>query len=1089
MLNRILKFSIEHRFIVISLALAAAVLGFYSLTRLPIDAVPDISSRLVQISTVCPSLTPSEIEKRIAFPVETAMAGIPRLTGTRSLSRNGFCQVEAIFEDDADIFFCRQQVAERLEEIRDILPAGAEPRLGPITTGLGEVYFYLLDMETRPAQAAPDGQAGWQADGGYLTPEGEILRTEGEKLSFLRTLQDWLIKPQLQTVPDVAGVDTIGGYQRQFVIEPDPVRLVAYQLSMKDLTDAVARNNNAIGAGFIEQNGEALIVRSDARVQSCSDIESISVTTRNGVPIWIRDLATVSIGRELRTGAASENGRELVVGTVLMRLGANSRAVARAVDEKIGGIRHSLPPGIRLRTGLDRTTLVDATIRTVRNNLLEGALLVILILFLLLGNIRAAIITALAIPFSFLITALGMEKFGISGNLMSLGALDFGLVVDGSVIIVENCLRHLMIRRQSLGRDLSFSERIETVFTASREVRGATAFGELIIMVVYIPILALTGVEGKMFHPMALTVILALGAALVLTLTFIPAATAIFLGKRLPARENRVMEKARHLYRPVLIHALRHRWIVIGAGLAAFLAATLLFFRLGHEFVPKLDEGNISLQSLRIPTTSLNQSVAMQLQVEKAVAALPEVACMFSKTGTAEVAFDPMPPNISDAYIILKPAAAWPDPALPKAELIKKIQQAAASVPGNLYEVSQPIELRVNELIAGSRGDLAVKVFGDDFSRIAETARQVLQVIQATPGAADVKMNATEGYPTLNFRIRREEAARLGLDMDSLQDLIETAINGREAGFVFEGDRRSPVVIRLAEDHRRDLDRLSKLPVLLTALPAAIPGLSSSHGLPNQTDASHWSIPLNTVVDIINETGPSQINRENGKRRLTVQANVRERDLGSFVEEVHERTGRMQLQPGTWLEWGGQYQNLLSARNRLAVVVPFCFFLIFLFLFASFNSARQALLVFTGVPLALTGGVLSLWLRDIPFSISAGVGFIALSGVAVLNGLVMVSTINQLRRETANLDEAIIQGSLTRLRPVLTTALVASLGFLPMALATGTGAEVQRPLATVVIGGILSSTLLTLLVLPALYRVWNSHPVARPLAMANGEEN
>ncbi len=1075
MLSNVLRLSIQHRWLVLILTAGAAVLGFFSLLRLPIDAVPDISNKIVQITTLYPALSPGEIEKQIAFPIETAMAGIPGLRSTRSLTRNGFSQVEAIFEDKVDIYFARQQVMERLAEARESLPSGAEPRMGPITTGLGEVYVYVIEYEHPGGKdaAATDGPSGWQSDGSYLTPEGERLQTEVELAAYLRTLQDWLVKPQLRTVKDVAGVDTIGGYEKQYLVQPDPMKLVSYGLTMGDLVEALERNNASTGAGFIEHQGEALNVRADGRVRTSDDIGSIVLGSKDGTPYYVRDVASVGVGKELRTGAASQNGREVVVGTVLMLLGGNSRTVATSVTEKVNGIQSSLPPDIRLRPVLVRTELVDKTINTVGHSLAMGAILVIVVLLALLGNIRAALITAMAIPLAMLMTAFGMTRMGISGNLMSLGAIDFGLIVDGAVIIVENCLRMMAEKQRDLGRTLTRKERLHEVFTATKQMIQPSVAGQAIIITVYLPILALTGVEGKMFHPMALTVICALVGAFVLSLTFVPAMVAIFITGQVKEKESWIVSGLKWLYAPALRLTLKLRWIVVPASVLIFAGSLILFTRLGQEFVPKLDEGNMTVQSLRIPSTSLTQSQAMQFNVEKAVSALPEVVLMYSKTGTAEVAFDPMPPNISDGYVILKPREQWPDPDMSKADLVDKIRETVAGLPGNLFEYSQPIELRINELVAGVRGDLAIKVFGDDFEKIAPIVQQVIQIVQSVPGAADVKAGQTEGFPSLSIDIDRRAMARHGLNVADVQDIVATAVGGREAGLVFEGDRRFDIVVRLPEELRSNLNALEQLPIPLPRSEET-PAEPQGMGRDSAGTTLRGTISLGSIATLSLTEGLGQINREDGKRRLVVQANVRERDLGSFVAEVRKRIdAEVKLTPGTWLVWGGQYENLLAARERLMIVVPFCFLMIFLFLFTTFNSAKYAILVFSGVPLALTGGIASLWLRGIPFSISAAVGFIALSGVAVLNGLVMVTYINHLRRKGVGLEEAIMQGSLTRLRPVMMTALVASLGFVPMAMSVGTGAEVQKPLATVVIGGIVSSTLLTLIVLPALYRMWH----------------
>lgn len=1069
MLTHVLKFCIQHRWLVLLLTLGVAALGAHSLAKLPIDAVPDISSKIVQVTTLYPALTPTEIEKQIAFPIETAMAGIPGLTSTRSLSRNGFSQVEAVFDDDIDIYFARQQVLERLAEARESLPSGAEPRMGPITTGLGEIFVYVVEYEHPGGNGAAtaDGKPGWQSNGSYLTPEGDVLGSEHEKAGYLRTIQDWVVKPQIRTVKDVAGVDTIGGHEKQYLVEPDPMKLVSYGLTMDSLIESIEKNNSSTGAGFIEHKGEAYVVRADGRVRTADDIGAIVLGTKDGTPIYVRDVAGVSVGKELRTGSASENGHEVVVGTALMLLGANSRTVSEGVSEKVKEVQKSLPPDVRIRPVLVRTDLVDRTIDTVKHNLALGAGLVIAILLLLLGNIRAALITACAIPLSMLLAATAMVQNHMSGNLMSLGAVDFGIIVDGAVIIVENCLRMLGEKQRQLGRMLTLKERLHEVMLATRQMIQPSVAGQAIIITVYLPILALTGVEGKMFHPMALTVIFALAGAFIVSITFIPAMVAIFVTGKVTEKENVVVGTVKAVYTPLLRLALRMRWAVVVVAAGVFALSIAMFMNMGQELVPKLDEGNLSVQSLRIPSTSLTQSQQMQFQVERAVSRLPEVELMYSKTGTAEVAFDPMPPNISDGYVILKPRSAWPDPGMSKEKLLEKIRAAVSGIPGNLYEYSQPIELRINELVAGVRGALAVKVYGDEFEKMLPIAQRVVRILQAIPGASDVKAAQSEGFPSLSIDIDRAAIARHGLNVADIQDVVATAINGREAGAVFEGDRRFDIIVRLP-------DRIRANPASIEQLPIPLPEgegveVASAAGASSML---RGSVPLNSVARISMAEGLSQVNRENGKRRITVQANVSGRDLGSFVEEARGKVeAGVKLEPGTWLDWGGQYENLMAARERLAVVVPLCFFMIFLFLFSTFNSIKYALIVFTGVPLALTGGIASLWLRGIPFSISAAVGFIALSGVAVLNGLVMVSYINHLRKEGMPVEDAIVSGSLTRLRPVLMTALVASLGFVPMALATTAGAEVQRPLATVVIGGIISSTALTLFVLPALYRL------------------
>jgi cobalt-zinc-cadmium resistance protein CzcA len=1073
MLERVLRFAIEHRLLIVFLTIAAAGLGGYALQRLPIDAVPDITNKQVQINTEAPALSPIEIEKQVTFPIETALAGIPGLESTRSLSRNGFSQVTAVFRDDIDIYFARQQVSERLGEARESLPPDVEPIMGAISTGLGEVYMWTVEYQSPQTVTRTNGAPGWQQDGTYLTPEGQRLTNTLERTAYLRTVQDWIIRPQLKGLEGVAGVDAIGGYVKQYHIQPDPMKLVEYGITFQEVIEALERNNVSTGAGYIEHKGEAYVVRADGRISNETQIAHIVVGTRQGTPIYIRDVATVAIGRELRTGSASEDGAEVVVGTALMLIGANSRTVAAAVDSKMVEVAKSLPPHIRVKTVLNRSKLVNATIKTVEKNLLEGALLVIAVLFVFLGNLRAALITALAIPLSMLLAAMGMVRAGMSGNLMSLGAIDFGIIVDGSVIIVENCLRRLAERQHALGRTLTQHERLHEVWVASREMIQPSVFGQAIIITVYLPILALTSVEGKMFTPMAMTVIFALLAAFVLSLTFVPAMVALCIRGPVQEKDNVLIRLAKWVYAPVLRLALRLRYMIVPLAITAFVGGLLLFGRLGQEFVPTLDEQDIAAHAMRIPSTALTQSTHMQLQVEKIISTFPEVAFVFSKTGTAEMASDPMPPNVSDTFIILKPRSAWPNPEEPKGALVQRIEAALEQVPGHNYEFTQPIQMRFNELISGVRSDVAVKVYGDNFDQMQTTAAAIARVLQSVPGAADVKVEQTAGLPILSVHIDRAAIARYGLTVAEVQDVVAIAVGGREAGLVFEGDRRFPLVVRLPEHLRQNLD---VLPTLRIPLPHEENGMQPRRMASLSTAAASDRpafIPLGAVARFEVAEGPNQISRENGKRRIVVQANIRGRDLGSFVAEAQQRIdAQVPLPPGNWLDWGGQFENLVAARQRLSLVVPLCFFLIFLLLFSAFNSARYALLVFTGVPLALTGGIVALWLRDMPFSISAAVGFIALSGVAVLNGLVMVTYINQLRLSGARRDEAILQGALTRLRPVLMTALVASLGFVPMALATGTGAEVQKPLATVVIGGLVSSTLLTLVVLPALYRIF-----------------
>jgi heavy metal efflux system protein len=1053
MIEWVIDFAIRRRWVVVVMGAITAALGAYALTKLPIDAVPDITNKQVQINTIAPALSPAEIEKQITFPIETALAGAPGLESTRSLSRNGFSQITAVFSERTDIYFARQQIGERLTEVRARLPQGIEPRIGPISTGLGEIYMWTVHFADKPAER--DGIPGLQRDGRFLTSDGQLLTSEIEKNAYLRTVQDWIVKPQIKMVSGVAGVDAIGGYLKQYQVNPDAAKLIALGLTFADVAKAIEANNVSRGARYIERNGEGIVVRSGGRLENIDELGAVVVTTRGGVPVRVRDLATVSIGGETRAGSASESGREVVVGTAMMLIGANSRTVSSAVDAKLRAIAPTLPPGVEVTTVLDRTQLVDATVATVAKNLTEGALLVIAVLFLLLGNFRAALITALVIPLSMLMTAIGMWQGKISANLMSLGALDFGLIVDGAVIITENSLRHLAEKQRELGRVLTREERLVTVRASAVEMVRPSLYGQAIILLVYVPLLTFTGVEGKMFEPMALTVILALGAAFVLSLTLVPALIAISLSGRVQETENRFVAAMKRVYRPLLRYAMASPLPVIAAAVVLFAIALFGFVRLGQEFIPSLDEKNIAMHAIRIPSTALTQSQAMQLVVEKTVSRFPQVALVFSKTGTAEIGSDPMPPNAADTFIILRPRDTWSDPTTTKDTLIEEIGKAVNLLPGNAYEFTQPIQMRFNELLAGVRGDIAVKIFGDDLEAMLKAANDVAANLRAVRGAVDVKVEQTAGLPVLEIKVDKAAIARRGLSVSAVHDVIGAAVGGQEAGVIFEGDRSFEIVVRLPESVRADLEALSNLPV----------------ALPKTTPASPvQSLPLNRVAKFNFAEGPNQISRENGKRRVVVTANVRGRDLGSVVEEAQQRVARgVKLPAGYWITWGGQSENLVAARQRLAIVVPACFAMIFLLLLGAMGSARDALLVFSAVPLALTGGVFALWLRGMPFSISAAVGFIALSGVAVLNGLVMLSFIRQLREAGKPLASAVEEGALTRFRPVIMTALVASLGFLPMAFATGTGAEVQKPLATVVIGGLISATLLTLAVLPALY--------------------
>ena len=1028
MIDTLLRLSLARRWIVLFLVLAAALAGIWSYQHLPIDAVPDITNVQVQINTEAAGYSPLEVEQRITYLVEIAIAGLPHLEYTRSLSRYGLSQVTAVFEDGTDIYFARNLISERLQQAKAQLPSGIEPEMGPIATGLGEIFLYTVHAE--PTARQRNGQP--------------------YDATALRALQDWVIRPQLRQVAGVTEVNTIGGYERQYHVTPDPARLLAQGLTFEDIVTALKQNNANVGAGYIERNGEQYLIRSPGQVADIPAIEQIIVAHR-GVPVTIRDVADVVYGKQLRTGAATRDGAETVLGTAVMLIGENSRRVSKAVANKLAEINRTLPDGIAAEPVYDRTVLVEKTISTVQTNLLEGAILVVAVLLLMLGNVRAALLTATVIPLSMLLLMTGMVATQVSANLMSLGALDFGLIVDGAVIIVENCILRLAQQQHRLDRLLSLEERLQTVFAATREVFKPSLVSALVVILVNVPILALTGIEGKMFRPMALTVIIALIAALVLSLTFVPAAVALFLRGKIEEKENVIVRGARTAYAPILDAALRFRGFVLAGALVFVVLCGWLGSRLGSEFTPNLDEGDLAVQALRIPGTSLSQSLEMQFQLERALENVPEVKTYFSRVGTAEVATDPMPPNISDGYVMLKDRREWPNPKKSKADLAREIEAKLEAVPGNAFEISQPIQLRFNELISGVRSDLGIKVYGDDLDQLLRSGNAIAWIMSSVAGAEGVKVEQVAGLPMLSVEPDRRALYRYGLDVAAVQNVLTAATGGEAAGQIFEGDQRFDLVVRLPEHLRNDIAALSRLPVPLP-------------------DRAY--VPLGEVATLKLTSGPNQIGRENGKRRLVVSGNVRDRDLGSFVTEVQRKVEQqVKLPAGYWLDYGGTFEQLESASQRLALLVPLTLALIFALLLMTFGSAKDAMLVFSGVPLALTGGVLALWMREIPLSITAGVGFITLSGVAVLTGVVMVAAFRDRLATGAAIDQAIREGAMLRLRPVLMVGLVAALGFLPMALNTGTGAEVQRPLATVVIGGIVSSTLLTLLVLPGLYRI------------------
>ena len=1026
MIESILRLSIARRFLILSFIFVIVGICSWSYQHLPIDAVPDITNVQVQINTAAPGYSPLESEQRITYPVETALYGLPNLAYTRSLSRYGLSQVTVVFEEGTDIYFARNLINNRLGAIKSVLPPGIEPEMGPISTGLGEIYMYSV-------RAQDDAR---QQNG------------KPYNATALREIQDWIIKPQLSQVKGVVEVNSIGGYNKQYHVLPDPKKLLYYKVSIEDLVNALQANNDNRGAGYIERNGQQLLVRSPGQLATIEDIANVIITEHENVPIKIQDVADISIGKELRTGAATQDGVETVLGTAMMLIGENSRTVAQGVADKLVEIQASLPRGIIAEPVYDRTSLVDKAVNTVSKNLLEGALLVIVVLFVLLGNLRAALITAAVIPLSMLMTITGMVKTGVSANLMSLGALDFGLIVDGAVIIVENAIRRLA-EAQHNGGQQNLKERLNTVYEATSEVIRPSLFGVAIITVVYIPIFSLTGVEGKMFHPMAATVVMALISAMILSLTVVPAAVAVFINGKISEKESPIIRSSKNAYKPLLQLALKFRVLVLGFASLLVVFSIWLATTLGSEFVPQLNEGDIALHAMRIPGTGLEQSVEMQEILEQRIKSFPEVDKVFARIGTPEIATDPMPPNVADNFVILKPRSEWPDPDKTKAELVAQMEASVEELPGNNYEFTQPIQMRFNELISGVRADVGIKVFGDDLDQLLLTATDILNTVRKVEGAADARVEQVTGLPTLSVIPNRIALGRYGLNVVELQDWVSAAIGGESAGILYEGDRRFELVVRLPETIRRDVEKLALLPVPL---------------------ANGDYVPLNEVATLDISPAPAQISRENGKRRVVVTTNVRGRDLGSFVSEVKDKVrSDVQLPAGYWLDYGGTFEQLESASKRLSIVVPVTLFIILGILVMAFASLKDALIIFSGIPLALTGGVLSLYLRDMPLSISAGIGFIALSGVAVLNGLVMLAFIRDLWYEKGDLIMAVTEGALTRLRPVLMTALVASLGFIPMALNTGTGAEVQRPLATVVIGGIISSTLLTLLVLPVLY--------------------
>ena len=1054
MITRLLSFSVRAHWSIVLLTAVVAAYGSYELTRLPLDALPDITNKQVMINYAAPALGPEDVEKRITFPIETAISGLAGIESTRSFSRNGYGQVTAIFREDANLYFMRQLVAERLAQAKPNLPPGVEPQLGPVSTGLGEIFMYSVEYANPGGDGASvgNGEPGWQSDGSYLADDGERLTDEVARLAYLRTVQDWILKPQLKTIPGVADIDSLGGYEKQYIVEPDAAELVHYGLSYSDIAKALQAANLAVGANYIQRSGEAYLLRADARIHSVGEIGRAVIATHSSVPLTINDIAKVRIGGQFRTGAASKNGREVVIGTALMLTGENSRTVATSVREKFLQIRNNLPPGIVANVLLDRSQLVNATITTVGENLAIGALLVIATLFLLLGNARAAIIVTLVIPLSFAMAATGMNALGVPANLMSLGALDFGLIIDGAIIIIENTVRRIAEQQKRLGRPLHRDERLAEALEGSKEVMRPSVYGQIVIFLVFVPCLSFQGVEGKMFSPMVITLMLALASAFLLSVTFVPAMAAILVRGNVAEGEVFSIRAVKHLYRPALRKALAYPLWVVAGGTVTVGAAVIVFVSLGRVFIPTLDEINVDLASVRIPSISMEQSKDLDFRVERALLTLPEVDLVFSKAGTADLVFDAMPSNNSDNYVMLKPKDQWPPGVRTKDDVQKRIQQVTAPIVGNFYEMTQPIQMRFNELLSGARSEVAVAIYGDDLDLMGATARRVAAVLAKIHGVADLRIAQTQGFPSLDIKFDRDGIARYALTMEEVADTVAAALGGRPAGLLFNGDRRYQIVVRVPDFQRNDLEALGALPIML-------PEVNGSH---------RRSLPLREVASFEFSEGLNEISRDNGKRRIFVEANVRDRDIGSFVDEAQAAIARdVRIPPGSWLEWGGQLKNLQRAVRRLQFVVPICVVLIFGALYMALGSMPLAFTVFTAVPLAMAGGVFAIAARGIPFSVSAAVGFIAVSGVAVLNGLVLMTSIRRRLEAGEEVSGAIFNGALERVRPVLMTALVASLGFVPMAIATGTGAEVQRPLATVVIGGLITSTALTLFLLPA----------------------
>ncbi|GIL17064.1 MAG: cation transporter [Oligoflexia bacterium] len=1038
MMNKMIQFSVYNRGVVLFLTVLLVLAGIYSFQQLPIDAVPDITNNQVQVNTTIDGLVPEEIERTITFPIESAMRGMAGVQQVRSITRFGLSQVTVVFKDSVDIYRARQLVSERLQSIAGDLPPGAKPGLGPISSGLGEIYQFVIDYK-----------------------EVKQGQERIEQLMEIKALQDWFVKPRLLTVEGVAEINTTGGFERQFHIQPDPKKMATYRVHFGEILEALKKVNKNVGGGYVEQTAEQFLVQGVGLLRSIHDIKQVPVKTLDSFRvIRIEDIADVKLGRELRTGAATYNGREVVLGTVMMLLGENSRTVALRVDEKVKEIQSTLPDGVELKTVYDRSQLVNATLSTVEHNLVMGAVLVIVILLFLLGNARAALVTALIIPFSLLATFLFMKPLGISGNLMSLGALDFGIIVDGTVIVIDNCVRLIHERTKILGRKLSISEVQDAIVEATIEIRQAAGFGQLLVVVVFLPVFALTGIEGKMFVPMASTFVIAVLAALALSFTTVPALASLLLSSDSEDKEPRLMGIFRKQYLPVLEFGILHKRKTIAAAVVAVLVGIVLFATRGSEFLPQLSEGSFAFHMIRPVNVSLTQSVEFQEKADKLVQEFSEVEHVFSRIGTSEVATDPMGVNVADTYMMLKPRSEWPKEGW-RAKTYEELVQAIMAklekyLPGQSYLASQPIQMRFNELLEGTRADVAVKIYGPDLKTLMNLGQEVQEVVQTVPGAGDVESDMAGTSPVYKIIPKSDLLTKYGANLSDVLETISVALGGEEAGYIYTGERKYPLIVRLSDKDRADIETIENLPV----------GLSGNA-----------TTPLSSLAKMNFQETFGSVNRENSSRRSTVMINLRGRDTESFVNEAqHKVSEKIKMPEGYFIEWGGNFKNLKQAKQRLFILTPVALIIILAMIYAAFGSLPQTFLIFSCVPLALVGGIISLMIRGLPFSISAGIGFIALSGIAVLNGVVLVNYFNQLRTTEGLTGVALIRkATMIRLRPVLMTALVAIFGFIPMMISTGVGSEVQRPLATVVIGGIISSTLLTLVVLPVLYLVFEKY--------------